>query len=298
MNLVLKRIGARVSRSDLVVLALGALGLVGFVSHIAPLGRENALLEQEISANRQNRRPTGPSLPQSPDAQKFLESLPGERQRAEDIAQLSVLARSHGLHISQMAFQEAEHRPPSDSTLRTLNGRIAVEGPYSSIRKWLDEAWGRMPSAEISTLRLSRSADAPGKLRSQLEFAYYSRSSSAGAAPTQALRRQRPGEPPNAGGAIFDPFGLPPINRIRQPAQVKNDAGNEPPMPFTYGGSYRSTDNEVYLMIEGDNVHRIRLGETLPGDQFRLEAADPYRVELIHLPSSRRYTLLTGNLAQ
>lgn len=293
MNSALSRIRERMNRPDLVIVVIGALGLLVFVSLLVPLRRENVSLAQQLSAATQDRRPESSPVAGAPEVLRFVRALPNDRQRAEDIARMPLLARKHGLQLSQMRFDEADRQ--ADGQLNALNGRIAVEGSYLSIRKWLNDVWEGMPSLAISSLRLNPTADADGKLQAQLEFVYYAGVASAGVS-GEASPHQRSRPLPGEASPKADPFRV--ALESRRPATTApNVPASQPPFPFTYGGSYRSADNEVYLLIEGDNVHRVRIGETLADEQFRLDKADRHRLELIHLPSSSRYTLLTGNLA-
>lgn len=292
MNAVLSQLRQRLGRSDLIVLGIGLLGLIGLVSHVAPLALDNVSLERRLVAKTQERdTPSGP-LSQAVEAQQFLQSLPGDQQRAKDIAQLSTLARNHGLLVSQMSFEE-DGRQMSAAPFKTLNGRIALEGSYLAIRKWLNEILTTMPNLAISTFRMNRSATVDDKLQARVEFIYHSQTSvtenTADEVRPRLLRHLPEEAEPTA-----DPFGLSATPRLVVRTPPAPDT--PPPLPIAYGGSYRSANQDVFLLIEGDNVHRIRVGETLPGGQYRLDSALGDHLILIHLPSTHRYPVPTGNL--
>lgn len=297
MSRVLYRVGTELGRSDLVALGIGILGLMVLFFQVLPLGRDNAVLKQRISAlstsalaGETNR----PSRQRHSDAQEFLRTLPSDRQRAEDIAQFLVLARNHGLRIDQMDFQEAG-RQASDSPLNSLQGRISAEGPYASTRNFLNDAWAKMPNLAISSIRLTRPAASGNSLQAKLEFVYYS--SLAGTEKPDASPAPNRSRPlPDDAAPTANPFGT--ALAVRPSTPPGQEADDPPSLPLTYGGSYRSAGEEFHLLMEGDNVYRVRVGETLLNGQFRLDLADRYHIELVHLPSSRRYPLLTGNVPQ
>lgn len=297
MSRVLYRVGAAFGRADLVAVGIGALSLTVLLFQALPLGRDNAVLKQQVTALSTS-APAGQtdrlSQQRHFDVQEFLRALPSDQQRAEDIAQFSVLARNHGLQIDQMDFQEVG-RQASDSPLNSLLGRITAEGTYSSTRNFLNDAWVKMPNLAISSIRLTRPAAAGNKVQAKLEFVYYSSLSTterASASPAPIRSRHLPVEAvPTA-----NPFE--PSLAVRPPAPPKREENDPPLLPLAYGGSYRSAGGEFHLLLEGDIVYRVRVGETLPNGQFRLDSADRYQVELVHLPSSRRYPLPTGNVPQ
>jgi hypothetical protein len=293
VNAILIQLRQRLGRSDLIVLGIGLLGLIGLVSHVAPLALDNASLERRLVANTQERKtPSGLPSP-AVEALQFLQSLPGDQQRTKDIAQLSILARNHGLLVSQMSLEE-DGRQMSAALIKTLNGRIALEGSYLSIRKWLNEILATMPNLAISTFRMTRSPTAGDRLQARVEFIYHSQISPTENAADDARPRRLRHLPEEAEPTV-DPFGFSATPRpvVRTPPAPDKS----PPLPIAYGGSYRSANEDVFLLIEGDNVHRIRVGETLPGGKYRLDSALGDHLILVHLPSAHRYPLPTGNLA-
>lgn len=293
MNATLNQLRQGLGRSGLIALGIGLLGLIGLVSHVAPLGLENSSLERQLAAKLQEREAqNGPPSP-AVEALQFLQSLPGDQQRAKDIAQLSMLARNHGLLVSQMGFEEDGRQTPL-TPFKTLNGRIALEGPYLSIRKWLNEILSTMPNLAISTFRMNRSAAVDDRLQARVEFIYHSQASPTENAAEDARPRRLRHLPQEAEPTV-DPFGFSAAPRPVVRTQPAPD--HPPPLPIAYGGSYRAANEDVFLLIEGDNVHRVRVGETLPGGQYRLDSAVGDHLELVHLPSAHRYPLPIGSLA-
>lgn len=297
MSRALYRFRPELGRTDLVAVGIGVFSLMVLFFQVLPLGRENAILKQRISALSTSAhvgKTDRASQQRHYDAQEFLRSLPGNRQRAEDIAQFSVLARNHGLRIEQMDFQETG-RQASDSPLSSLHVRITAEGPYPSTRKFINDTWAKMPNLAISAMRLTRPAATGNSLQAKLEFVYYSSFAGKGkpdAGP--APNRSRP--LPEEAAPTVNPFGI--FLAVRPSTPRGQEAEDPPLLPLTYGGSYRAAGEEFHLLMDGDNVYRVRVGETLLNGQFRLDSADRYRIELVHLPSSRRYPLLTGNVPQ
>lgn len=291
MTVARRHLLPRFGRTESIAAGLAAFGVAVWVVLVAPLGRQVDALEAQVSelADRDREQLSDAvTRQQAAEVRRFIEHLPDDRLRAGQMALLPSLAKKHGVSLSQVSMDESG--PPTRGTeLKALNGRITGEGGYAEIRNWLNQIWREMPSLAITSLRLARRPGG-GKLQLRLEFDYYSRlAGNQGAAMKSRFERPLPALAALAG----DPFGRAGAGAAQ--AKPKPAADPVPSLPFTYGGSFRTGGQELHLLIEGDEVHRIRVGETFSNGVFRLESADRSRLELTHLPSARRSSLLTGN---
>lgn len=289
MNSALKKLWARSPQIENVALLLILVGVCVLFAYILITAQSNANLAAQISSLENAAAKTDPSARQTADIDRFVTALPNNRQRSKDLVEISRLARMNGLRLDQLQFDELA-AAAEDNRLKALTGRMTITGTYGSIRRWLHDVLVAMPGIAVSSLRLGASGEDRLLKQLRIEFVYYSN-------PTSPDRPAPPSDKatPVIVGPILDPFRAELTMRPLPAPTVK--PAELPAPPYSYGGSVRSGDGEFFLLIEDGNEFRIRVGETLPGGNYRLERADRQQLELIHLPTNRRLSLPTGSTA-
>ena len=68
-----------------------------------------------------------------------------------------------------------------------------------------------------------------------------------------------------------------------------------PPLPFTYGGRYTEGSDTMIFLKEGNQVHRVRQGDTVK-DTYRVEKIESASISLTFLPLGTTQILPTGGL--
>jgi hypothetical protein len=77
----------------------------------------------------------------------------------------------------------------------------------------------------------------------------------------------------------------------KQQAQLSASAGvSAAPVPYRFVGTVKRATDVGYALAKGDVLFWVQEGETL--DDYRVEAATPGTVTLLHLPSGERTTLV------
>ncbi|MDB5912851.1 MAG: prolin-rich transrane protein, partial [Ramlibacter sp.] len=66
-----------------------------------------------------------------------------------------------------------------------------------------------------------------------------------------------------------------------------------PPMPFTYMGRYEDGAEKVILLVRGDRVYTVSVGEVIE-DTYRIERLGERQLELTYLPLGTLQTISTG----
>lgn len=288
MNSELKKLWARSPQFENVALLLTLVGVCVLFAHILITAQSKANLAAQISSLENAAAETDPSARQTADIDRFLATLPNNSQRSKDLVEISRLARMNGLRLDQLQFDELA--AAEDNRLKALTGRMTITGAYGSIRRWLHDVLFAMPGIAVSSLKLGASGEDRLLRQLRIEFVYYSN-------PTSP---DRPAPPPDKAtpvivDPILDPFRAEVTIRPLPAPTVK--PAELPAPPYSYGGSVRTGDGEFFLLIEDGYEFRIRIGETLPGGNYRLERADRQQLELIHLPTNRHITLPTGSTA-
>lgn len=266
------------------LILLGA-GLLFLLLALVPLARQIDLQARTVAAPEANTaEPSGGSI-----SRRFLHSLPDPTRREKDLSRLAETAREHGLTIGQISVDDPavndNSRPLSSQT-----GKIVVEGNYGAIRRWLADTMKASPGLAISALQISPVPNREPIRVARIDFIFFA-STTGGSRPNDQPASLAPATAQAA--PEIDPFGLPAPRqtavRRAEPAPERTVA-----LPYTYGGSLRSAGEDIYLLIEGEQVIRVKIGDTLPGGQFRLDGATVGQLELTHLPSKRPLHLSIG----
>lgn len=271
-------------RSGLLALATLGLTLVYYLSYLHPLAAGNDQLRQRAAARRLATETHPPARPD--DNNHRIGKLPGDKQRALDLVRLVSVADKFGLRIAQRSYEE-QHKTDKDPI--RLTGRLKIEASYPSVRAWLEEVTTTMPALSVTTLHFERPEDAGRFLKINLEFLYLSTSADHAAPPLSDATTI-----PNARlEKYIDPFAMPVIRTKTAPISLPKVA--EVSFPFDYGGRYVTVGSEVVLLIEGDEVHRVRPGERVAGTAFRLDTADRDELQFTNLNTNRRLSLPIGS---
>lgn len=263
---------------------LGA-SLLFLLLALAPLARQVDSQTRAIAAQEAaTAEPSGGST-----SRRFLHSLPDPTRREKDISRLTEAAREHGLTVGQISVDD----PAASDNSRPLSsqtGKIVVEGSYGAIRQWLADTMKASPGLAISALQISPVPNREPIRVARLDFIFFA-STTGGGRPNDRLASPAPATA--QASPEIDPFSWP---APRQTAVRRAEPAPEPiaTLPYTYGGSLRSAGADIYLLIEGEQVIRVRIGDTLPGGQFRLDGATVGQLELIHLPSKQSFHLSIG----
>ena len=68
-----------------------------------------------------------------------------------------------------------------------------------------------------------------------------------------------------------------------------------PSLPFTFGGRYTEGNDTIVFLMEGNQVHRVRKGETIK-EIYRVDKIEPASITLTYLPLGTTQILPTGDL--
>lgn len=96
-------------------------------------------------------------------------------------------------------------------------------------------------------------------------------------------------EPAAIGGLFPQQTWAPPSPPAAQQAPAA------PPLPFTYGGRYTDGDNVTIFLIEGNQMHKVRQGDTVK-ETYRIEKIEQASISLTYLPLGTTQILPTGGL--
>lgn len=67
-----------------------------------------------------------------------------------------------------------------------------------------------------------------------------------------------------------------------------------PPMPFTYLGLYEAGSGKVIMLVKGDQVYTVSVGDVID-NTYRIERVGDGMVELTYLPLNIKQSISTGN---
>lgn len=67
-----------------------------------------------------------------------------------------------------------------------------------------------------------------------------------------------------------------------------------PPMPFTYLGLYEGAVGQVIMLVKGDHVYTVSVGDVIE-NTYRVERVEQGMVELTYLPLNIKQSINTGN---
>lgn len=79
------------------------------------------------------------------------------------------------------------------------------------------------------------------------------------------------------------------------PPPAVQQAPAAPPLPFTYGGRYTEGSDTMIFLVEGNQVHRVRQGDTVK-EIYRVERIEQASISLTYLPLGTTHILPTGGL--
>lgn len=68
-----------------------------------------------------------------------------------------------------------------------------------------------------------------------------------------------------------------------------------PPLPFKYGGRYTEGNNTMIFLVEANQVHKVRQGDTIK-ETYRVEKIEQASISLTYLPLGTIQILPTGAL--
>ena len=123
--------------------------------------------------------------PPAPDATSRLwQALPAADQAPQRIADLTGLARQHGVTIDGTRLGRAA-APPDAGTLpaQQLPVAMVAHGPYPAVRRFVAEALQHDDALLLERLRLSRVSPAASEVAVDLQWALLQRAPSGGSAP-------------------------------------------------------------------------------------------------------------------
>lgn len=67
-----------------------------------------------------------------------------------------------------------------------------------------------------------------------------------------------------------------------------------PPMPFSFLGQYEEAKGRVILLVKGDQVYTVKVGDVIE-NTYRLDRADHGTVDMTYLPLNIKQSINTGN---
>lgn len=109
---------------------------------------------------------------------------------------------------------------------------------------------------------------------------------------TQAtLKRDKEEEIGNVFGATSWYVPPPPPPPVKPPPPPKPTA---PPMPFTYLGLYEEAPGKVIMLIKGDRIYTVSVGDVIE-NTYRVERVEQGVVEMTYLPLNIKQSISTGN---
>jgi hypothetical protein len=101
----------------------------------------------------------------------------------------------------------------------------------------------------------------------------------------------------NKGGKIGNVFGStswyvppPPPPQVILPPPVPT----APPMPFTYLGLYDGARGKVIMLVKGDQVYTVSVGDVIE-NTYRVDRVENGIVDLTYLPLNIKQSITTGN---
>lgn len=102
----------------------------------------------------------------------------------------------------------------------------------------------------------------------------------------------------NAGETVGNVFGPtswfvppPPPPPVKPPPPPPPAA---PPMPFTYLGLYEEAMGKVIMLVKGDQVYTVSVGDVIE-NTYRVDLVERSRVEMTYLPLNIKQSISTGN---
>ncbi len=66
-----------------------------------------------------------------------------------------------------------------------------------------------------------------------------------------------------------------------------------PPLPFTYLGRYESAQSQILILLKGDRIYNVSVGEVIE-NTYRIEQVAAGTVYITYLPLNIKQTLSTG----
>lgn len=172
----------RLGYLEILVIAIGAVWVALEWQVLRPLRHE--LQQQQLSANallvpQAVAHPVqAGSQPRAGTQQEFLEFLPALSQREQQLKTLHALARP--LSLGRLDFSST---PVSGLPVQRLTVRLAVQGQYAELRRFIQKLLTELPNLSVSSISLDNSNQPTASLILNLEVNLYFRQVTTGTGP-------------------------------------------------------------------------------------------------------------------
>lgn len=171
-------------------LVVGCVWLPSLEHESAALGA--AIVQAERRAAKFEVRRLTPIAPPVSPSQRFRDGFPVAVDRQDRLAVLLSLAAKNGLESRRSEFRLAQDR---DSGLLRYTVTLPLTGPYSQIRKFVEEAQERDPALSLDRLHLRRVSSGVSAVETDLTWSFFMQPeavSPAFSAPSPSPAIQRP----------------------------------------------------------------------------------------------------------
>lgn len=275
-----------------------AVAVSVYFSYIVPTQKKISTLRQLVKENDSTYGLGQSGLAEKQRYANFVANLPHENLHSLQLEQLPALARRHNVRLLHVSNADISKQKNETGLLVQIR-KVTVEGTYLAVRKWLNEVLQTMPNIGVDNLRLDRSGSSATTIQLVADLRVFStdviqpNTSQGGTALLRSLS--------DDSFSGIDPMSQPKATLTREGPR-RSTAVNSPRNEFslTYGGAYRrgaDPEQDIYLIIQGEQTHRLALGDSLPDGTYRLTKASPTRLEFIDLSSGRQHSMLTGTIA-
>ena len=148
--------------------------MVGLI-WLPSLEHESAALSAALRATERRAatlttRRLAPVTPAATPAQRFREGFPAAADRQDRLAMLLTLAAKSGLESRRSEFRLTQER---DSGLLRYTVTMPVAGPYSQVRRFLEEAQAHDPALSLDRLRLRRASTSASVVETDLTWSFF-----------------------------------------------------------------------------------------------------------------------------
>ena len=129
-----------------------------------------ALIATERRAAALDARRLAPIARPSTPAQRFRQGFPAAADRQDRLAVLLTLATKNGLESKRSEFRLAQDH---DSGLLRYTVTMPVAGPYSQVRRFLEETQAHDPALSLDRLRLRRASTSASTVETDLTWSFF-----------------------------------------------------------------------------------------------------------------------------
>ena len=151
------------------------LALVVGLIWLPSLEHESAALSAALTATERRAatltaRRLVPVTPPATPAQRFREGFPAAADRQDRLAVLLTLVAKNGLDSRRSEFRLTQDR---DFGLLRYTVIMPVAGPYSQVRRFLEEAQAHDPALSLDRLRLRRASTSASVVETDLTWSFF-----------------------------------------------------------------------------------------------------------------------------